>query len=595
MKKITVICRAEDRQTALETLRSLGVLHLSHVRPPAGRDVTSVRERLKRAETVSNLLAVLPHRVQQTVSQPELQALPAGDVIERAMELIQRKHEINESLTRLRAEEASLEPYGDFDPALIRTLAEKGIFVRLFHVPGRDMPPVPKEVQVFVIRRDQRGMRVAVVGAPNIPFGGRELPTPARSLSAVRTEMDILRREAGTIESELAVLARHRPLVDRYVRELKGELMFAEAAAGMGSHRSLAYLQGFCPVDKVDCVRKAGAEGWGLVVEDPAPDDAVPTLIRNSAWVRPIEALFRVIQILPGYREADVSVSFLVFMSIFFAMIIGDAGYGLIYLLATLFARHCFRKAPSEPFKLLTVFSFCTIAWGMLVGAYFGLNAPGPLRLLKISWLDNYHNVMYLCLLLGTLHLTVAHVWNIIRYLNSTRAIAQAGWAAVTWTMFFAANALLLERPFPRWYAPVAILGFIAVALFMTPWNRLKTEWVNHLMLPLTLMSNFGDILSYLRLFALGIAGLQLAAAFNSMAQSLGFASPLRAFVAALIVFVGHALNIVLGALSVFVHGIRLNALEFSTHFGLEWNGIPYRPFGKLADKEGEAVPESSG
>ncbi|MGQ9661941.1 MAG: V-type ATP synthase subunit I, partial [Kiritimatiellia bacterium] len=468
----------------------------------------------------------------------------------------------------------------DFDPALVRALAEKGIIVRLFFIPGRNLPAVPAGARAFVIGRDTRGMRVVLIGPPDLPFAGQEFPLPSRSLSAIRSEISALRAENEAIESDLQMLSEMHFLVEARVAEAKQQLQYLEAAAGMGAHGPLVYLQGFCPANRVDEIRQAAAMGWGLVIADPAPDDPVPTLIYNPPWIRPIEALFRVIQILPGYHEVDVSASFLVFMSIFFAMIVSDAGYGLAYLALTFWARRRFRKAPPEPFRLLTIFSLCTIIWGMLVGSYFGVNALGPLRVLKVQWLDNYHNVMYLCLLLGALHLSVAHLWNILRMLNSTRAIAQFGWLSVTWSIFFVANTLLLDRPFPSWYLPIGIVGLLALVVFMTPWNKLKSEWVGHLMLPLTLMSNFGDILSYLRLFALGVAGVQLASAFNSMATTIGFSNPLRAAVAALIIFAGHALNIVLSVLSVFVHGIRLNALEFSTHFGLEWKGVPYQPFG---------------
>ena len=146
--------------------------------------------------------------------------------------------------------------------------------------------------------------------------------------------------------------------------------------------------------------------------------------------------------------------------------------------------------------------------------------------------------------------------------------------------MFFTARTMLLGAPFPGWFVPVAIAGLAAVLLFMTPVRKLKDEWVNHVMLPLTLMSNFGDILSYLRLFALSVAGVQLASAFNGMAS---FDSPVAVVLGLLILFAGHTLNIVLCAISVLVHGVRLNALEFSMHFGLEWAGWEYRPFARRA------------
>ena len=150
-------------------------------------------------------------------------------------------------------------------------------------------------------------------------------------------------------------------------------------------------------------------------MEDPGPDDNVPTLIRHPKWVKPIKAVFDVIGILPGYKEVDISAVFLLFFSIFFAMLIGDAGYGLLFLIATLAAKFKLRDAPSYPFTLMGILSGGTIVWGVLTGNYFGVQAGGPLSKLSIDWLNNDNNLMGLCFLIGAIHLTIAHVWNAIK------------------------------------------------------------------------------------------------------------------------------------------------------------------------------------
>jgi V/A-type H+/Na+-transporting ATPase subunit I len=195
---------------------------------------------------------------------------------------------------------------------------------------------------------------------------------------------------------------------------------------------------------------------------------------------------------------------------------------------------------------------------------------------------------MTLCLIIGSIHLSVAHVWNAVRLINSLRAVAQLGWVSLIWTMYFTARNLMFGTPFPSWYIPIAIGGLASIVLFMTPPRKFKEEWINHAMLPLSLMSAFGDVLSYLRLYALGVAGFKVAAAFNLMAGSIGFDGVLSALGATLILLFSHALNIALAAMSVLVHGIRLNALEFSMHLGLEWSGVEYQPFAESA----EAVEE---
>jgi V/A-type H+-transporting ATPase subunit I len=113
--------------------------------------------------------------------------------------------------------------------------------------------------------------------------------------------------------------------------------------------------------------------------------------------------------------------------------------------------------------------------------------------------------------------------------------------------------------------------------LFMTPLRRLRAEWFNHVMLPLNLVSNFVDVVSYVRLFAVGMATFAMASAFNEMAGGMARGA-VGHLAAAALLFLGHTLNILLASMGVLVHGIRLNTLEFSGHLGLEWSGRPYRP-----------------
>lgn len=468
--------------------------------------------------------------------------------------------------------------------------------IKICSVPKDGLPALPEGVQSLAFRGTGGEAFVALVGVAPFECSLPSVAIPTRPLAAIRADVDSVRREIAAARDALCALHAHRAALVARLDSLREQQDFACARAGMGSSAELAYLRGYCPAPRIDALREAARRnGWGLLIADPDASEAVPTLIQSPAWVRPIESLFDLIKIRPGYREADVSSSFLLFLSLFFAMIVGDAGYGLVFLLLTAALRWKMKKASPNPFRLMYIFSICTIVWGALTGAYFGVTQlPTALSRFRIDWLTDNRNVMHLCLVIGAVHLSVAHLWVMIRSLNSLSAIAQAGWTAVTWAMFFGARAMLLGIAFPNWYVPVAILGILAVILFMTPLKKMKTEWINHAMLPLTLMSNFGDILSYLRLFALSVAGLQLAGAFNSMVSTISLPFFVKGLIAAMILFAGHALNIALSAISVLVHGIRLNALEFSMHFGLEWAGIAYSPFAGKPQGQGAAGPDGA-
>jgi V/A-type H+-transporting ATPase subunit I len=187
---------------------------------------------------------------------------------------------------------------------------------------------------------------------------------------------------------------------------------------------------------------------------------------------------------------------------------------------------------------------------------------------------------MRLCFLLGASHLTLAHLWNLWRKRKSLQALAELGWIGSTWCMYFITGMMVLKETLPTWVTPVFAASATLIVVFMTPLNKIKTEWVQHMMLPLSFVNNFVDVVSYVRLYAVGMAGLALAQSFNSMI--LGDSDGRSWIVSGIMMIVlvlMHGLNFILAGLGVMVHGIRLNTLEFASHIGLTWSGIPYKPF----------------
>jgi V/A-type H+-transporting ATPase subunit I len=227
--------------------------------------------------------------------------------------------------------------------------------------------------------------------------------------------------------------------------------------------------------------------------------------------------------------------------------------------------------------------SGCTVVWGALTGNWFGVSGlPAPLAGLKLAWLTGENadsNLMGLTFLIGAVHLTLAHVWVMIRLAPDLRFLAQIGWVLTTWVMYFAAMSLVLMQPFPAAGPWMLAGGVLLIVAFTVPLGKIKTEWTEFVMMPLSLISNFVDVVSYVRLFAVGAATFAVANAFNQMAVDMGAGGGLASLGAALVLFFGHALNILLAAMGVLVHGVRLNTLEFAGHMGLRWAGYRYAPF----------------
>jgi V/A-type H+-transporting ATPase subunit I len=146
--------------------------------------------------------------------------------------------------------------------------------------------------------------------------------------------------------------------------------------------------------------------------------------------------------------------------------------------------------------------------------------------------------------------------------------------------MYAAACTVAVEGfTFPGFMLPVGGVAVLLIVLFMLDRGELRTEGINLAMLPLNIMSCLGDVISYVRLFAVGIASVKVAENFNQMALSLSLPLWIKIPVVLLILLAGHGMNLLMGALSILVHAVRLNTLEFSNHKGVSWSGFAYRPF----------------
>lgn len=575
MKRLTLICLSSQREDALRKLQDMSVVHINNLRPPDSRAL----------ETSRNHLAYI-NRVLETMSPKSAvppSGVPADVIVSLVWTMLQEQKDIEDELDDLRQERMRVEPFGDFDPGMIMALRERGVFVKLYAASINLELKAPEGATLVEINRDKTTAWLALFAREDTGLPVPEFRLPDRSLKDINEQIvEYESRLKDCVES----LARHAGdygVVAKLRDQLEDTVHFLEVRDGMGSAAPVAYLRGFIPAEKSALVLEAARrEGWGVMIDDPAPEDETPTQIRNPRWVRPVESVLKAINVLPGYAEVDMSVIFLFFFSLFFAILIGDAGYGLIFLVGTRLARRKFRAAPPEPFALLTLTSVCTIGWGMITGSYFGAaTLPPVLEGLKIPWLLKQENFMSMCFMIGAVHLTIAHLWNIIRMFPGPLFLAQAGWIGMTWTMYFVAHMLVLGQPMPAWVPWMAIAGAALILLFMTPPSKLKEEWFNHVMFPLNVVSNFVDVVSYIRLFAVGFASLAVAQSFNSMALAGGISGPVSGLIAALILFFGHALNVVLGAMGVLVHGVRLNTLEFSSHLGVQWSGHAYAPFAR--------------
>jgi len=572
MKHLDLVCTAADRERTLAQLRDLGAVHLD-LGSAGGAAVVSARGEIDEAEKAVRL--ILKAREARGTDGTHGTGRTVSDVLADDVE----RSALQSEKERLEREIKIYAPYGDFDPELAKKLAERGVCLRLnkdgtFSISGEDAASPLRS------GKDSAS-----------PLGGDASPLryPEMRLGAMQTKLaqtdgriaDLTARIAAS--DETAILAQYPALKEKLAFEQAKELMETKGA--------IAVISGWIPVSRVTSLSSAvRTGGWGVLLRDPTEGETPPTLIDPPKFVKPVKALFEGLGIAPAYDEADVSVPFMCYFSLFFAMLVGDGGYGLIILGLTLFGWRRFRKSGAEGPKatmtrswlvLMTVFSLATVAWGVISNTWFGAGFPWCAEWPTVRWLadPSYKNMMFLCFTIGVSHLMLARLWNGVCKINDRSCLSEFGWAGILFFMYWITNVIvgIFTDGIPIWLFGLFGVSFVTVFI--------QAKGIEKGLLFLTVMSTLGDIISYVRLFAVGLASVKVAENFNGMALSIFgctdtiWMKPLLAIGMVFVLLVGHGLNFAMAGLSILVHAVRLNTLEFSNHKGVSWAGYAFRPF----------------
>lgn len=598
MKKLTLLSTRSQQEKTLHKLRDLEVVHVEHIQAPDSTELESARNHVLYVQRAQEVLTAQPD-ADPTGKNPD-------QLVDRVWELLHKEKELKETLQSLEHEHTRITPFGEFDPRDLIKLQESGVIVKLYAFPAKDTPAAPEGVAVVEISRDKTTVYVMAVAREDFTMAAHEVRIPDQSHSELHRYIEKTKKLIEHTEAEFQKYAGDKVLVDEIADKAADDVNYLEVQSGMGADSAIVYLKGFYPAERENDIETAAKEfGWGYEFDEVAADEEPPTLLRNPKWVSPIKAVLDIIGVVPGYKELDVSALFLIFLSIFFAFLIGDAGYGLLFIGLSLYgkAKTKGNEAAQPGLNLLLIMSGCCVVFGALTGNYFGIpteSLPAPLQSMTSDFMTGLsadsglrdantaaNNVMFICFVIGAVHITIAHVWNFIRKINSTACLADLGWIMSTWSLFFlvldlvigADNVVIPMMPSNILYSVLGTgAGLILVSILT------QKDYFGVVTLALDLINNFVDIISYVRLYAVGAASLAIAVAFNEMAAGVGFKG-LASLGAAVILFLGHGLNIILCAMGILVHGIRLNTLEFSGHAGVEWGGRHFNPFKKKAAK----------
>ena len=615
MKKVTILTEGGKRNDLLLALREAGVLHISDLVQKS----PSVDSLEKERGEYARILQILTERGKKrkgsgaSVSGEEFQRLHAS-----IAENVAEEERLKQRVITLQNERERILPFGDFDPAALASLADEGIPIYLYTMERKEMEKLrADEKAVYIpVAYSGKGCAAALLYSP-IPEGIQATPfrLPSMSLFALDAELMSDRKLIEELGERIEAAAGFIPAYKAYLEREDSRITFEKAASTI-SGDDIVYLSGYIPEKDEKRFRDlAAANAFAFMIDDPGPDDNPPTLVQYKGIVRIVKPVFDILGTVPGYHEYDISSYFLVFFSLFFAMIIGDAGYGLIFILVSALLQLKTKKL-TDVNILIYVLGGVTVIWGALTGTWFGseailvhipflqklivpaiTNFPGVVGV-DADWAQNM--LMKFCFILGAVQLGLGRVINIVTKARSRdlSLVAEIGWFLDVVMLYLMALYLVIGEaiPFNIVIGGVA-LGFVLVCCFsgqgpgISFGKGLVSGLSGFFTTFLDTISCFSNIMSYIRLFAVGMASLAIAQSFNDMAGGMlqGFMLP----IGILIILVGHALNFVMGILSVVVHGVRLNLLEFSGSLGMEWTGYNYDPFRKTVEEKNTAAENS--
>ena len=640
MKKVSFVVTNDSKKDALKKLRTLGVVHLEQIYGSSEK-LSQLKETNNQLEEVLMLLSDIKYD-KKTVEQKKLSSSNVVEKVTQIIELNETKKNYVEELSTASRELERLAAWGGFNPDDFSYLADKGIKLLPFECSTDSYKKIPEDVNYVYVNSDKTQVRFLVISED----GSKPESLTSEYLQVLNPEMSTAelsescvkyRKEISSIEKEIQKNVCYIQSIKDTMKVFAKDIEFENAYSGMatdaeeGTEANLAWLTGYVPAEELSIIQKTAKENhWACLADDPAEEDEVPTKLQNNKFVSLIYPVSDFLGTVPGYREYDISSWFLLFFCVFFGMIFGDGGYGLLLVgtaLGMFLSNIVKRKSVPAPLYLLLLLGLSTTMWGALTCNWFGLKPellPESLKpiLFSLDW--NYisnasslptnlvtENLQIFCFSLALIHLSIAHLMAIAKNIKSPKFLGDLGSLLLLWGIFYLVLNMVVNGvrfPFDLDIADVPLaLGSnvefaktgISIATVMFPLigigfvlnfvfanyngsviESVKESCVNIISVLLGVVNVFSDIVSYIRLWAVGLAGAAIAQTVNEMAgPTLG---GFLIFAGILLLVFGHGLNMVLNVLSVIVHGVRLNTLEFSSHLGMSWSGFSYKPF---ADK----------
>ena len=590
LNKVTIFGIPSDKQEVLEGLQRLGCLHLIPLQTPAKTAEFTTADPAEAARQALRYIMDVRRQRHQVRDESEFDF---NRVVGQALANKQKRRETEDKKLFLVSRLDELEPWGDFTLPNLEELGGYRLwFYRVPHSKVATYRAALKKLAlpwqlVYESGRNAYFVVIAKEEPQNLPI--KRTHAGAISPQELKRSLQQAEIELEEITAEQESLSRWTFLLSKHLSRAEDAVALQQASYMTKEEGRIFLVQGWLP--KRDLKRLAAfteQQGLAFLAEPPRPEDSPPTLMENPTTLAGGQDLVSFYET-PGYRDWDPSIIVFFSFAIFFAMIICDAGYALV--LAVVVA-YCWqplgKRAGGRNFRILAVVGLVfTLIYGILAGSYFGVEPPPNSLLARavVLNLNDYDEMMKLSISIGCLHIILANGIVAYRGVGIAGKAKPLGWIAVTLgglLMYLSGGAVVLFHL----GVGLGIGGLLAILLLSSdrPLNSPQSlllrlfDGVSSL---INISKLFGDVMSYLRLFALGLASASLALTFNQLAGEVYHAIPTLGLpIAILILLLGHGINVLLAIISGFVHGLRLNFIEFF-NWSLSSEGIPFQAFVK--------------
>jgi len=604
MKRYTFLVYHKQYTEFLEKIRETGLLHVIEKAEGIAEN-DALREKMQLAARIKNALKQLEKRTPKKAElRPVHEAKNGLELLQNVELALSEKEALEQKLQNTEKEYERMEVWGSFSHTRLEQLRNAGFVINFYSC---NLRKFDQEWEVlynaFEIDTTTTTRYFLTITKPNQVI---EIDADPIKLSAKTAEE--LTIEISEIRAKIAVqvVLLERMAVEYYntiksaQSEISENIDFAKVILNtkIEADNRVMLLEGWCPEESEE-VLNAYLESTGVYYETaiPTEEDKVPIKLKNNKFTKLYEMIGELYD-LPNYHEMDLTPFFAPFYMLFFGLCLGDVGYGLIFVIAAIIFRPKVSEALKPIFTLLIWLGGSTVVMGAITGNVFGYSLIDS----EISWLQEAKKYMLNADKLFTTSLIIGAVQimfgMVLKAINQARrygfaaSIATWGWLIIilgcgatyglesTQTV----NAQLAKYMYYGFGGIGALMVFLLNDIKRNPLINMGAGLWDAYNMVLGLM---GDLLSYVRLFALGISGSVMGFVFNDLAINLSGNIPILSPIFMIIIMlIGHGLNIFMSSLSSFVHPMRLTFVEFYKNAGFEGGGKKYRPFAAYKEEK---------